>query len=88
MPQSSSELLTNKRALFAVAVLVVLGAVWFLYGSYGRAVAPPLTEDAAAHKAASDAAKSSSLFKASNPLSGVEANPFEKTKKILNPFEN
>ena len=40
----------------------------------------------AAKKAAEEAAKAANPFEAANPLGGVEANPFEKTKKILNPF--
>lgn len=39
-----------------------------------------------AKKAAEDAAKAANPFGVANPLGGVEANPFEKTKKILNPF--
>lgn len=43
-------------------------------------------EEAAAKKAAAEAAKAANPFQAVNPLEGVEANPFQKAKKILNPF--
>lgn len=44
-------------------------------------------EEATANKAAGEAAAAANPFQAVNPLEGVETNPFEKTKKILNPFE-
>src|SRR3989344_4057000 len=45
-------------------------------------------QEEATQKATEDAAKSANPFQAVNPLEGVEANPFEKVKKVLNPFEN
>ena len=33
-----------------------------------------------------DAADAANPFKAANPLEGVESNPFEQAKKVLNPF--
>lgn len=44
------------------------------------------TQEVSAQKAAEDAAKAANPFKASNPLEGVESNPFEQAKKVLNPF--
>ena len=44
-------------------------------------------QEEAAKKATEEAVKASNPFQAVNPLSGVEANPFEKAKKILNPFK-
>ena len=44
-------------------------------------------QEEAAKKAAEDAAKAANPFQAVNPLAGVEANPFEKAKQILNPFK-
>ena len=41
----------------------------------------------AAKKASAEAAKNANPFQASNPLEGVNANPFEKAKSILNPFK-
>ena len=43
-------------------------------------------QEVAAQKAAEDAAKAANPFKATNPLEGVESNPFEEAKKVLNPF--
>lgn len=40
-----------------------------------------------AKKAAEAAAEAANPFKVDNPLAGVELNPFEKAKKLLNPFE-
>ena len=44
-------------------------------------------QDLAAQKAAEDAATAANPFKATNPLEGVESNPFEEAKKVLNPFK-
>lgn len=45
------------------------------------------TQEVAGQKAAEDAAKAANPFKAVNPLEGVESNPFEQAKKVLNPFQ-
>lgn len=44
------------------------------------------SQEVAGQKAAEDAAKAANPFKATNPLEGVETNPFEEAKKVLNPF--
>lgn len=44
-------------------------------------------EEEAGRKATEEAAKAANPFRDANPLEGIESNPFEKTKKILNPFE-
>lgn len=44
-------------------------------------------QELAGQKAADDAAKAANPFKATNPLEGVESNPFEQAKKVLNPFQ-
>ena len=44
-------------------------------------------EELAGKKAIEDAAKAANPFQTANPLQGVESNPFEKAKKILNPFQ-
>ena len=41
----------------------------------------------AARKSSEEAAKAANPFQAVNPLAGVEANPFEKAKQVLNPFK-
>lgn len=81
----------NKLWKLVLAALVVglAGGYWFGDSrGYGRAQddVKKLQEEAAA-KAAGDAAKAANPFQAVNPLSGVEANPFEKAKNVLNPFK-
>lgn len=69
---------------------MVVAAVASLVGDrigYSRAQADvKKTQEVAAQKAADDAAKAANPFKAANPLEGVESNPFEEAKKVLNPF--
>ncbi len=77
----------SKWAVYA-AVLGVVVAVTALAFFLGGKNATQNQPEAAAQKAAEDTAKSETPFKSASPLSGVEANPFEKTKKVLNPFEN
>ena len=76
----------HKRALYGVLTIIILGGVWLIYASYEKGAQKNPQEDAA-HKAAAVTAKSENPFQTGNPLSGVKANPFEKTKKVLNPFE-
>ena len=77
--------------VFSVIVLVGGSVVGFWYGNkkgYARAEADiKKVQEEAARKASSDAAKAANPFQASNPLEGVNANPFEKAKNILNPFK-
>lgn len=90
------EFFTKQPLLVAVVAVIVVGAGAFWFGNtsgyengYAQAQndAKALQEEAA-QKAATDAAKSANPFAAVNPLEGVEANPFDKVKKVLNPFEN
>ncbi|MBI4065899.1 hypothetical protein HY412_01770 [Candidatus Kaiserbacteria bacterium] len=88
-----TEFFRNKTAV-AVAVLVLIGLAFWLGRSNGytkgyaqaQADVQALQEEGA-RKAAEEAAKATNPFQAVNPLEGVEANPFEKVKKVLNPFE-
>ena len=77
--------------VITVIILVVGLVVGYWYGDqkgYARAESDiKRVQEEAAKKAAEDAAKAANPFQASNPLEGVEANPFEKTKSILNPFK-
>lgn len=81
----------NKLWKLVLAALVVglVGGYWFGDNrGYSRAQADvKKAQEEAASKAAEDAAKAANPFQAVNPLSGVEANPFEKTKNLLNPFK-
>ena len=75
----------NKWGIYVIIAVAVLGALWFAYTKYQDA--NENAEDATARRAAGDVAESENPFRAENPLSNVEADPFEKTKKVLNPFE-
>lgn len=93
-PSSPIAFLAGKTVLIIVAVVLIGIAFWIgRSGGYtvgytqAQADAKALQEETA-RKAAEDAAKSANPFQAVNPLEGVEANPFEKVKKVLNPFEN
>ena len=43
-------------------------------------------QEVAGQKATEEAAKAANPFQTANPLQSVETNPFEKAKKVLNPF--
>lgn len=77
--------------VWVVVLVVVVLVVGYWYGDqkgYARAEADiKKVQEEAGKKAAEDAAKAANPFQAANPLEGVEANPFEKTKSILNPFK-
>ena len=99
MPSSNlMEFLSGKRVLIIVVIVLVGIAFWagrsngYATGyatGYAQAQTDAIALQAeAAKKATKDAAKSANPFQAVNPLEGVEANPFEKVKKVLNPFEN
>lgn len=95
MPQASRiAFLSSKTAIIIVAVVLAGVAFWFgrsggYSAGYTQAQADvKALQEESARKAAEEAAKSANPFQAVNPLEGVEANPFEKVKKVLNPFEN
>ena len=86
------------KSLVIVALVVGLAGGYF-YGKsvgyttgdvdgYKRAEsdAKKVAEEGA-KKATEAVAKAANPFQAVNPLEGVESNPFEKTKNILNPFQ-
>ncbi len=80
----------NKNLIFVVTGIVVALIVGYSLGdSYGykRAQADiKKLELASAEKSAEEVGKAVNPFGVVNPLEGVEANPFEKAKKVLNPF--
>lgn len=95
----SSSFFTRKTIIVSVvliAVVVIAGTGTYKLGSkdgYSDGYIKAQTDiqnlqDEAANRAASEAAKSANPFRAVNPLKEVESNPFEKVKKVLNPFEN
>lgn len=92
--------LSNKKTpvFFIVAAIIIVLAGIGVY-QYGRSVGHSAgyakaqadiqnLQEEGARKGAEEAAKTANPFQAVNPLEGVEANPFEKVKKVLNPFEN
>jgi len=70
--------------ILIIAVAAIAVAAWLFYARSQPAA--PKAEEVAAEKVAVDVAKAENPFKSDNPLSGVETNPFDKTKKVLNPF--
>ena len=95
-PSNTIEGMFTQQPMVMVAIVAVIvggGAYWFGNSTghaagYAQAQADvKALQDESATKAATEAAKSANPFQAVNPLEGVEANPFEKVKKVLNPFE-
>lgn len=72
-------------------VFVVVGALGYWVGDrmgYSRSQTEvKKAQEVAGQKAAEDAADAANPFKATNPLEGVDSNPFEQAKKVLNPFD-
>ena len=75
-------MIISRRSAILIIIAVIIGAVWLMYSRYGTP-----NEKTAAEQVAEEAAKAENPFKADNPLASVEVNPFEKAKKVLNPFE-
>lgn len=95
MPPTSRIAFLNNKAIVVVVVIAIAGVAFWLgrSGGYSAGYAQAQTDakalqEESARKATEDAAKFANPFQAVNPLEGVEANPFEKVKKVLNPFEN
>ena len=83
---------SRKNVIIIAIIVLVIGLVGgYFYGrqkGYQQAEADiKKLDEVAAKKATDEAAKAANPFQAVNPLQGVEANPFQKVKKILNPFE-
>ena len=79
----------NKWVTIVVAIVIALGS-WYLGRSQGyKSAAADIKaqQEEAGNKAAKAATDEANPFKVENPLQGVEANPFEKAKKTLNPFD-
>lgn len=71
-------------------VFIVVGVLGYWVGDrmgYARSQTEvKKAQELAGQKAAEDAANAANPFKATNPLEGVDSNPFEQAKKVLNPF--
>ncbi|TAN58307.1 hypothetical protein EPN15_01470 [Patescibacteria group bacterium] len=87
----------NKKFLAIGIIFLIVGfVVGYWYGGsasydkgYNSAIAEiKAQQEEAAKKASEEAAKTANPFQVNNPLEGVETNPFDKAKKILNPFAN
>lgn len=93
-PTNRLEFLNSKTAVIAIAVVLVGLAFWFgrangYTAGYEQAQTDiQALQGEATRIATEEAAQSANPFQAVNPLEGVEANPFDKVKKVLNPFEN
>ncbi|OGI71111.1 hypothetical protein A3C60_01640 [Candidatus Nomurabacteria bacterium RIFCSPHIGHO2_02_FULL_37_45] len=77
-----------------IVTLVVVSAIglWYSGKTYDEGYAAAIADikaqqEEASNKAAQVATDEANPFKVENPLQGVEANPFEKAKKTLNPFD-
>ena len=75
-------------SVILVVVVFYVGLIWGDSRGYKRSQAEvKKLQEEAAKKAGQEAAKSANPFQAVNPLEGVQTNPFEKAKSILNPFK-
>lgn len=75
-----------------VLVAVIALGLWYSGARYDQGYEAAIADikaqqEEAGNKAAQAASDEANPFKVSNPLQGVEANPFEKAKKTLNPFD-
>ncbi|MEK7163331.1 MAG: hypothetical protein AAB775_01300 [Patescibacteria group bacterium] len=83
----------NKNTKVAVAVILavlVAFGVWYLGKNQGYETAIAdikAQQEEAGNQAVKAATDEANPFKVANPLEGVEANPFEKARKNLNPFD-
>lgn len=81
----------GKLRLLTIVIAIVVGALGYWVGDrmgYSRSQTEvKKAQEVAGQKAAEDAANAANPFKAANPLEGVESNPFEQAKKVLNPFD-
>lgn len=92
-PINRASFFTNKTNIIVIAVILIGIAFWLgLSNGYSKGYAQAQADvqalqEESAQKAAEETAKATNPFQAVNPLEGVEANPFDKVKKVLNPFE-
>lgn len=91
----------NTKTIWLITVLVAIAALLLGYSlgsgnvqktaydaGYQKAVSDTrASQQAAADRALAEAARAANPFQVTNPLEGVEPNPFERAKKALNPFE-
>lgn len=78
------------KIIVALVVIIALG-FWYSGKRYGDGYKAAIADikaqqEEAGNLAAKAATDQANPFKVQNPLQGVQANPFEKAKKTLNPF--
>ena len=78
--------------IIAVLIAVIVLGFWLSFARYDQGYEAAIADikaqqEEAGNKAAQVATDEANPFKVQNPLEGVEANPFEKAKKTLNPFD-
>ncbi len=78
--------------MIVVLVVVIVFGLWYSGKKYDQGYEAAIADvkaqqEEAGNKAAKAATDEANPFKVENPLQGVEANPFEKAKKTLNPFD-
>ena len=79
------------KVIIPLVIIIVLG-LWYSGTRYNQGYEAAIADikaqqEEAGNKAAQAATDEANPFKVENPLQGVEANPFEKAKKTLNPFD-
>ena len=79
------------KIVIALAVVVAFG-FWYSGKQYDKGYQAAVADikaqqEESSNQAAKTAVDAANPFKVQNPLEGVEANPFEKAKKTLNPFD-
>lgn len=75
----------------SVVVVVLIIGFWYLNKKYEQGYKKAVADIKAQQvdtnkKVTQEAVDQANPFKVANPLKGVDANPFEKAKKALNPF--
>lgn len=93
-PANRMPFLSSSKTNIIIIAVILIGLAFWLGRSngYTKGYVQAQTDvqalqEKSALKAADEVAKATNPFQAVNPLEGVEANPFEKVKKVLNPFE-
>ncbi len=79
------------KAIGVLVVVIVIG-LWYSGKKYDQGYEAAVADikaqqEEAGNQAAQAVSDEANPFKVENPLQGVEANPFEKAKKTLNPFD-
>lgn len=75
----------SRSLYWVLGVLVLVAGAWFAYT--GMRQSGEDLQQKSAENSANQAADSNNPFKSETPFANVEADPFAKTKKVLNPFE-